>query len=355
MKWMREAGVIPWFGGVPATADDGFSAFFAAFPPAEFETFLLGHEIAAGQPAFGSWSIRRAPDHPAHDQLISAIFEELMVAHVALNGSLRSTARPLLFGVPCCIDISTPESVMALSGSDQELVFCFDKPLTSATATLQILMPSVADEAMGHAEQINLRIEISRHSVVVSLPGLTDWTPGQLRRTLVIEVVPEDRLKPLHMLTAPDSASPAKRFARARAATDAADWPAAVTFWQDLLTLDDNAEETHLRLGEALRGLTNPQSGDEFCAEAWRKFPGNIWIGRNWALIASCQGQWREAARRYRVVANLHAHDVLQADLAECLLAEGEVAEADAVLTQAQLDFPHSIWVAQIRNRRNAG
>ena len=350
MNWMRDAGTIPWLGGITAQASDGFDAFFATMPPRDFEAFLLGHEITSGQPGFGRWTTRPSPPQaPALERRLGALFSGFVGSLALLNEELALRGRLLLARNPCCIDVSTTAAVAALGAVGDRLGFSFDQPLKDVVVDLLEL-----DPVRGVVIRSRLAATIEGHCAWLTLPALpADIASHPIRRTLelVADVPSGDRV--LHMAPArpgllPGTVSVASA-PKARELSAAQNWPAAARAWQQIEHDEGLAEEALVCLGEALRELKDFAAAEALCDRAWRRFPGNMWIGRNWALLPMWQHDWSEAVRRFREVCATHDHDALDADLARCLMAAGCRDEAWSVLDGAGHRFPHSQWLASVR------
>eukprot|EP01037_Dinobryon_pediforme_P001351 gene1351-1368_t len=264
MNWMRDAGTIPWLGGITARQEDGFAAFFAAMPPHAFRSLLLGHEIVAGQPGFGRWVIRAAPSNPVHDPAIGARFEAFVRSLAELNRTLAADGRLMLSDMPCCIDLSTPAALAALAPDGNRVTLRFDQAITACRATL--LRLDGPRDGIGHGVTRPLHVEIAGDTVVVSLPerAAGDQT-APLRQTLVV-VASADPARKL-LMTGVAGGAAAISVEEARAATVDADWPLAVRSWQAVLDSSAESEEALLRLGEALlhagrQSLDRAQLGD---------------------------------------------------------------------------------------------
>lgn len=367
MNWMRDAGTIPWLGGITAQPEDGFAAFFAALPPAAFESLLLGHEIAAGQPGFGKWTIRKAPPSALYDPLINDRFDRFVQSLADLNHDLARAGRLMLSDVPCCIDLSTASAVAALSPRGHQVALTFDQQVTACEAS--VLTVSRGDGEIGHCVSQALDIGLHGNTVTITLPGLlpdaiADLGNLPIRQTLVLLVsadwTRELRLQgvgdfpasaPTPLATPPLSLSAAS-LQSARAATEASDWKLAADRWAEVIAANPGLEEAHLRLGEALLADHRFDIADAVCLQAWRLFPDNMWIGRNWARTAMRASRWSVAIDRFReVLGRNHAHDALQADLAECLWALDRPGEAAAVVVEALRQFPSSSWLLRLRER----
>lgn len=356
MNWMRDAGTIPWLGGISAQQDDGFAAFFAAMPPSQFQSLMLGHEITGGQPGFGSWAIRKAPPSRLYDSIITDRFARFVRSLADLNRDLARTGRLMLSGVPCCIDLSTPDAVAALSPQGNRIALTFDQRVTECQAA--VVRISSADGEIGLGVTNVLEVQLNDETVTITLADLpSDLAHSPIRRTLILSATADWTRKVCLLKVGafptdvPAAAAPSSRLELARAATEASDWPLAIRNWLAVVEANPRSDEAHLRLGEAFLGALRLDEADEFCSRAWRAFPESLWIGRNWALSAMRKSHWSAAIARFREVGQNHPHDALQADLAECLLALGRPSEAASVVSEALGRFPESPWLLRLQER----
>jgi tetratricopeptide (TPR) repeat protein len=356
MNWMRDEETVPWLGGIAARQEDGFSAFFAALSPSEFQSLLRGHEISAGQPGFGNWAIRRAPSDPVYDRLITDHFVCFLRSLAELNRNLAADGGLLLSGVPCCLDLSTLDAVAALAPRGNLIALTFDQGITACEAVVMTISSPDGDIGLGVTEQAEVRLD--GETVTLTLPDLPPHLAGKpIRRTLMLRAT-ADWTRKLRLIAL--GAFPADLAATAgvntgleaaRAATEVADWKLATLYWREVVAANRDSEEAHLRLGEAFLGANRFEEADEFCFQAWNRFPDNIWIGRNWALSAMRKRDWSVAIERFNDVGRTHPHDALEADRAECLLAMGRSSEAAAVVSDALLRFPKSPWLLRLETR----
>lgn len=352
MNWMRDLDTVPWLGGIVSQVEDGFSAFFQAIPPDAFASLLLGHEIAAGQPSFGQWAVRRAPADAIFDPTISDRFLRLLKSLANLNQDLATGGRMMLSGMPCCIDLSSANALAALSPRSGNIAFEFDKPISSCNAKLLTLAPG-KDDTLGHGIVTKLAVTIEDSNVIVTIPEHTSApSAAPFRRTLVIEVC-ADWAVPIYLVSVGKfpPISVASLLEQGRLASAAFEWHLAVDLWRQIHVEDPVSEEANLRLGEALIGLRQSSEAEVFCSQAWLDYPGNLWIGRNWALVAMQQRKWEESIHRFRDVCSRHMHDALQADLGECLLFLERHDEAAIVVSSALEQFPQSIWLQRLSAR----
>ena len=196
--------------------------------------------------------------------------------------------------------------------------------------------------------QITLREYIAgSYADYRNLPPDFAWTAeveaaSDILRTVVVVPVSKPRRSIQSLLEA------------ARAATDVSDWAEAALRWGELATLHPDLVEPRVKLGDSLRELGDWPRCEAVCAKAWELFPGDMWVGRNWALSSHYAGNIAEAIRRYAEVGKHHHHDLIAADLADCLLISGDFHAAETVLEEGLGNFSDSRWLLATKQRLDA-
>lgn len=200
----------------------------------------------------------------------------------------------------------------------------------------------------GQSRQISLRDHIAAsYAGYRNLPPDFAWPSEVEAASDVIRsllVAPNSRPRPSIQLL----------LEAARVASNTSNSAEAALLWGDLVALQPDLAESHIKLGDSLRELGDWARCEVVCTEAWNRFPDDMWVGRNWALSAHYAGNIAEAVRRYTQVATHHRHDLIAADLADCMLIIGDLDGAEAVLRNALNYVPDSHWLRATTQRLRA-
>jgi hypothetical protein len=243
-------------------------------------------------------------------------------------------------GADTAIDMDLPDSLA------ESFVGAISPPIARrlGIAATGFALPS--NGALGHTQRdVSMQAYISESfRIYAALPPAFDWGPDVTR---ACEILTSLGVRP----GKPETLSIDAMIREAQKAVERRDWSAAARHWGDVATLRPESIEAHFEWGRALREVRDWEACDLVCSNAWLKFPDDLWIARNWALVPQYAGDFHEAIRRYRAVCALHDYDALLADLADCLLMVGEATEAAVIVASAMTRFPHSQWLPLTRDR----
>jgi len=137
----------------------------------------------------------------------------------------------------------------------------------------------------------------------------------------------------------------ATRVAAADAASNAKDWPLAITLWDGLRTdFPEDARYWH-KTGEAYchAGMFGP--ADRVLDEALARFPDDEWAAYWSIIVARRRADWVEALRRAEKMGRAFPDSWRpMVEAAEALTGLGRAAEAEEIRREALKRFPDEFW-----------
>jgi tetratricopeptide (TPR) repeat protein len=124
-------------------------------------------------------------------------------------------------------------------------------------------------------------------------------------------------------------------------------WSEAVVRWQAALARFPDEPRIYAALGAGLTATQRFVEAETLLSAAVLRFDTHPQVASEYAALAARQGQWTEAASRWRRVSTLTPRNADPLGrLAYCLRQAGQADEARATLLQAEADLPPNQMVA---------
>ncbi len=348
LNYIRTVGTLPWYPSFTYGPGSGFAELFSRIDPRAFLDILRGDPIVSGLPNLDNGVMRASPLSADQEAVLLPLWANFLHELTMQNASLATRPRAVARGQQHYMDVSTPESVSALEQAGRVCLRFSDE---LSACQVQIVSLTVAAP---HLTSHDLDLDVSGREVSFIVPPLPEGSDRPPRRAIRVSPWGVQGSPILHFQLAPDRRI-AERFGVADGFESAeASQPTPAHFGFLNVDLPDVASEARtppvstaeviegiLRQGEALRQEGRFDEADAFLSDAIARFPGNPWIAIQHAWVATGRQYWAQAVRRWRgVVSRFPRNASAMVGLGEALREYGQHDEADAVLTDAMIQFP---------------
>jgi predicted Zn-dependent protease len=127
----------------------------------------------------------------------------------------------------------------------------------------------------------------------------------------------------------------------AQLASHRRDWPEALRRWQRVCERFPEHAPGYAAAAAALREMARYDEADALLADAIARFPGNVGLSTEYAVVARQRRDWPETFRRWQLVCERFPQQAYgYAGAAGALRQIGRLDEADAILADAVARFP---------------